>query len=140
MKKQTNIIVNFAIEGLHCWKDAAEKAPKVNFLQHGHRHMFHICCKKKVSHDDRDIEIILFKREIQAYLCAKYGEEAMAVKIPLEFESETTDTQYVKMISHCDFRSRSCEMIAEELLDKFELEYCSVLEDGENGAEIYKID
>lgn len=134
--KITNIIVNFAIEGLHRWKEAAEVAPTVSFLQYGHRHMFHVCCKKRVSHSDRDIEIILFKREIQAYLQGKYGEFITAIIPDPSKGSEATKNGQV--FSYCDFRGRSCEMIAEELVEKFDLDYCSVLEDNENGAEVIK--
>ena len=37
-----------------------------------------------------------------------------------------------------NFKSMSCEMIARELYEGFDLEYCSVFEDNENGAEIYE--
>ena len=37
----------------------------------------------------------------------------------------------------CLFNEMSCEMIGRELLDEFKLNYCSVFEDNENGAEIY---
>ena len=33
--------------------------------------------------------------------------------------------------------NKSCEMIAQELLEQFDLTYCAVYEDNENGAEIY---
>ena len=36
------------------------------------------------------------------------------------------------------FESRSCEMLARELMDNFNLKYCSVFEDNENGAEVYE--
>jgi hypothetical protein len=113
---KTNIIVNLQVEGLHRWKDAQEKAPEVGFLSYPHRHNFHICCKKAVAHNDRDIEIIMFKREIVDYLSKTYNSNNL----------------------NClDFRSQSCEMISKELVEKFELTYCSVLEDGENGAETF---
>jgi hypothetical protein len=35
-----------------------------------------------------------------------------------------------------DLGSMSCEMLAEELARYFDLSYCSVLEDNENGAEV----
>lgn len=114
---QTNIIVNFQLEGLHCWPDAKNIVPEVAFLSEPHRHMFHFKCTKKVNHDDRDVEIIMFKRNIEQYLTEKY--------LYPDFRC-------------LDFGTNSCEMLARELLEKFDLEYCSVLEDQENGAEIYK--
>lgn len=116
--KQTNIIVNLSVEGTHNWPDAKKKMPEVAFLSHPHRHIFNFCLKKKVSHSDRDVEIILFKRSVLEYLYQTYGK----------------DSDYIYQF--CDFGSKSCEMLANELLGIFSLEYCSVLEDGENGAEV----
>ena len=79
--------------------------------------MFHITCKKKVNHDDRDVEFIMFKRDITQYL----------------------ENKYYDSITRCLlFGSKSCEMISRELYEEFELEYCSVFEDNENGAEVYE--
>ena len=114
---RTSIIVRLNVEGIHNWPAAREVFPAVGFLSDPHRHIFHIECKKKVHHDDRDIEIILFKRTIEEYLYTTYAKESKRV---------------------CDFGPKSCEMLARELLETFQLEYCSVLEDNENGAEIWK--
>ena len=103
----TSIIVKLQVEGLHHWPNC--NIEKVNFLKNPHRHIFHITCKKEVSHDDRDIEIIMFKRKIQSY---------------------------INEIWNGDFGSMSCEMIAKNLLNEFGLFYCKVLEDNENGAEV----
>lgn len=118
----TNIIVNLQVEALHNWPDAKDIFPEVGFLSYPHRHIFHIQCKKKVNHDDRDIEIIMFKRNILEYLVEKYKDS------------------YVESYHYhtLNFGSKSCEMLAKELLFKFDLEYCSVLEDNENGAEVIK--
>lgn len=117
MTTKTNIIVRFQIEGFHNWPAAKKLLPKVAFLSDRHRHVFYVECKKAVSHSDRDVEIILFKREVTQYLFKKYA-KAGAPHV-------------------CEFGAMSCEMIAEELLKKFQLEYCSVLEDNENGAECF---
>lgn len=101
----TNVIVNLQFEGVHCWPDCP--FDEVKYLRDPHRHVFHICCKKAVSHDDRDIEIIMLKHRIQEYL------ESMGK----------------------DMGPTSCEMLARTLATRFGLCYCSVLEDGENGAE-----
>ena len=104
---KTNVVINLQFEGVHCWP--ACPIEEVAFLRSPHRHMFHVCCKKRVAHDDRDIEIIQLKRQVQKYIEEKY---------------------------HGDLGSKSCEMLANELVTQFGLCYCSVLEDGENGAEV----
>ena len=116
IETKTNIIVTLDIEGLHKWPDARKVFPEVGFLSDLHRHMFHICLKKEVQHDDRDIEFILFKRDVQSYILEKYWD------------------------AHCNcvsFGAMSCEMIARDLLEFFDCVYVSVWEDKENGAECY---
>lgn len=71
--------------------------------------MFHIRCRKAVDHENRDIEIILLKREITAKLRKGYGQP-------------------------CNFGAMSCETIARILVVEYNLTTCEVLEDGENGA------
>lgn len=114
--RRTNIIVSLEQEGVHCWPECPIE--EVDFLKNPHRHVFKIVCKKEVSHNDRDIEIIQLKRKIRYYLLSDYG------------------------VGHngaegCDFGRMSCEQIANELMSNFALNYCSVLEDGENGAEVF---
>lgn len=121
--KRTSIIIKFQIEGIHNWPQAKEIEPKVAFLSDEHRHIFHITCKKEVNHNDRDVEIILFKRTIKSYLQSFYG----------WFEKVSTGGD-IPIFQYCHFASMSCEMIAEELVKKFDLISCEVLEDGENGA------
>ena len=113
---KTNVIAKIEIEGLHNWPDAQGVFPEVGFLANMHRHKWFITAKKKVNHDDRDVEFIMFKRDISDYITAKYWREVIRVH---------------------DFKSKSCEMIAKELVKEFDLEYCSVFEDNENGAEVY---
>ena len=113
---QTNIVVKFQVEGVHNWPEASKFEPTMKYLEHPHRHMFHIVAKKEVFHDDRDVEFIMFKRKINRYLREMY---------------------YTSELDLCDFGSQSCEMIAEELYKEFDLCYCAVYEDNENGAEVY---
>lgn len=112
----TNVIVTTAIEGLHCWPDAKKIFPEVGFLSDLHRHIFHITLKKQVFHNDRDIEFIMFKRDVETYLREKYYRQDYRCYM---------------------FGAKSCEMIAKELLEKFQCVYVSVWEDNENGAECY---
>ena len=113
---KTNVIAKIEIEGLHNWPAAQSVFPEVGYLANMHRHKWYITAKKQVNHDDRDVEFIMFKRDILEYMHRKYWREVIRVH---------------------DFKSKSCEMIAKELVKEFELEYCSVFEDNENGAEVY---
>jgi len=119
---KTNIIVKLQVEGFHNWPAAKDILPEVAFLSDRHRHIFFIECKKEVSHSDRDVEIIMFKRSILEYLLQAHG-------------NHTHGNRPYYLL--CEFGAMSCEMIAEELIKEFNLEYCSVLEDNENGAECY---
>ena len=109
---KTNVVVNLQVEGTHRWQGCHLR--EVIFLINEHRHVFYITCKKTVAHNDRDIEIICLKRSIQKYLIETYSKNGVT----------------------CDFDTKSCEMLANELTEKFNLTYCSVLEDNENGAEV----
>lgn len=104
----TNIIVTLQVEGFH-WYAGADA--EVAFLASKHRHIFYIAAKKQVSHSNREIEFISLKREMLNHLQLEYG-------------------------SPCEFGGLSCEMIADKLVNKFGLSYCSVMEDNENGAEV----
>jgi hypothetical protein len=118
MKRKTSVIVKLQIEGIHAWKGVPDELiPHVGFLKFPHRHMFHIKVVKAVTHDDRDVEIIDLKRKIIHYLSDRYG---------------TSAVPEVKMWH--DFADMSCEMIAAELCQAFDLASCEVLEDNENGA------
>lgn len=107
---KTYIVVKLQFEGIHCWPRAEGK---INFLGNQHRHVFHVTVKKQVSNLDREIEIITLKRKI----LSRYGQVPTGI---------------------CDFGSDSCETVASTILQEFDLDYVQVLEDGENGAEVYK--
>ena len=107
---QTRIVITLQYEATHNWPGCDIEG--VMFLKHEHRHIFHITCKKVVLDDDRAIEIIRFKHDVTQYLTEHYGKK---------------------------FGSKSCEMIARELMNVFLLDECQVLEDGENGADIRMI-
>lgn len=118
MKTKINVVVKLQFEALHHWPGVVEhpELKPVHFLAHLHRHIFYVTAKKMVTHSDRDVEIIMLKRNIESYLHRRYF-------------AEDADALFLK--------NASCEMIAEELLKYFGLDYCEVLEDNENGAEVY---
>jgi len=107
------IFVTFQKEGIHRYPDAPDE---VEFLRHPHRHMFHFRVEIEVFHDDRDIEFIMFKRELEGL----YAEDGI-----LELD-------------YC-----SCEMLADALAGYIQQEYpdrdlkIEISEDGENGAVSY---
>ena len=111
-KAKKYIWVTYQKEGIHRYPNA----PKgVEFLRNPHRHMFHFKVQIEVFHDDRDIEFILFKRELEGL--------------------------YTDGILQLDYRS--CEMMADDLADYIKVNYpgrhliITVSEDGENGATCY---
>lgn len=103
------IFVTFQKEGIHCYPDAPEG---VEFLKHPHRHMFHFKVTLQVFHNDRDVEFILIKRELE--------------------------NLYSQSILQLDFKS--CEMMSSDLILYISTAYpgrnisVEVSEDGENGA------
>lgn len=111
MIPRRTIWVTFQREGIHCYPDAPEG---VEFLKHPHRHIFHFTVEIEVTHCDRDIEFILFKRELEGL----YADGTL-------------------QLDH-----KSCEMMAEDLWDYIKVKYperattITVSEDGENGATI----
>jgi len=118
MRTKTTVIVKLAVDACHNFPKAAELFPEVAFLADRHRHMFHFTVSKVVNHDDRDVEFIMFKRDIVAYLTKKY------------YDSNTRTLE---------FGPRSCEMLAREILEKFDCEWVEVWEDYENGAKVEKV-
>lgn len=96
---------------------SANRSPSqdVQFLGYPHRHMFHFRVEIEVFHDDRDIEFILFKRELESL--------------------------YDENVIHLDYKS--CEMISDDLYNYISNKYpnremwIEVSEDGENGSRCY---
>lgn len=106
---KTYVVITARFSALHFWYNCPIK--EVKYLQHLHRHVFHITMKFPVKHNDRDIEFIQMKNKVENYLYTNYEKQ--------------------------NLQNTSCEMIAENLINKFNACYCSVFEDGENGAEVY---
>lgn len=118
-KFKTEIWCSLQIEGMHNW-ETCDLQP-VEYLKHPHRHIFHIKAFKLVTHSDRDIEFINLKHEINKYLIGQYWSG---------WSKDDTREGY----GLCVFGSMSCEMMAAELIEQFNLIRCEVSEDGENGA------
>ena len=112
--RKTFVVPRTKVEGLHRW-DGCD-IDEVGYLTLNHRHMFHISATIAVKHHDRDVEFIRLAHQIHSYLTDKYW-----------------SNQYQCAM----FESMSCEMLANELIDKFDLTACEVNEDGEGGAIVY---
>lgn len=117
--KQNNIFVTFQKEGIHRFPAALTDKrfatgdwDDVSFLGHEHRHIFHFKVMVNVTHNDRDIEFIQFKRWLERL-----------------YDGGTLKLDY-----------KSCEMIADDLAEAIHAKYpdrtiaISVAEDNENGA------
>jgi len=116
-----SIWVTFTKEGIHKYP-AALNDPElatgdeydVSFLGYPHRHTFHFKVQIQVTHNDRDIEFIQFKRWLE--------------------------NLYKEDLLQLDYKS--CEMIADDLYLQINNKYPSrfvvinVAEDNENGCQI----
>ena len=115
------IWVTFQKEGIHCYPAAATDPNlatgdqyDVSFLANPHRHIFHFRVWLSVTHNDRDVEFIQFKRWLEQLYSSAQG---------------------VLSLDH-----KSCEMMSDELYDTISQKYpgreiwIEVSEDGENGS------
>lgn len=101
-------VIRTQFEQYHCWPTAPDV---VDFLRNLHRHIFHVEVKIQQFHDDRDIEFILFNKEVQ------------------------------NLIKIYDWKPyTSCEMMGNFIKLKLELKYpnrlieVGIYEDNENGV------
>ena len=116
-----SIWVTFTKEGIHKYPAALDDPAlatgdeyDVSFLGYPHRHTFHFKVQIQVTHNDRDIEFIQFKRWLE--------------------------NLYKDDVLQLDYKS--CEMIADDLYIRINDKYpgrfvvIDVAEDGENGCQI----
>ena len=114
------IWVTFTKEGIHKYPAALDDPSlatgdeyDVSFLGYPHRHIFHFRVGITVTHNDRDIEFIQFKRWLEKL-----------------YEGEL----------NVDYKS--CEMMSDDLYEQITTKYTGrevhieISEDGENGAHI----
>ena len=115
------IWVTFQKEGIHCYPAAATDPNlatgdqyDVSFLASPHRHIFHFRVWLSVTHNDRDVEFIQFKRWLEQLYSSAQG---------------------VLSLDH-----KSCEMMSDELYDTISHKYpgreiwIEFSEDGDNGS------
>tara|TARA_R100001086_G_scaffold150141_1_gene79795 strand:- start:2254 stop:2604 length:351 start_codon:yes stop_codon:yes gene_type:complete len=104
------MIADFEVEGFHHYPMAPEP---VEFLQYDHRHLFQIRMAWTVDHANREKEIFIYTDKVKNWIQTTFGSPAQ-------------------------FNNRSCEMIAEILLEEFDCEWVEVLEDGKGGGRVEK--
>ena len=108
---QTSIFINTQIEFIHQYKGAPEE---VSYLRYPHRHLAHIKVEIEVFHNEREVEFIMLKHQVDDFLQKRKMNEL------------TND---------------SCETVARDIWEFICSEYGSnrtvditVSEDGENGC------
>ena len=115
------IWVTFRKEGIHKYPAALEDPNlatgdeyDVSFLANPHRHIFHFRVWLSVTHNDRDVEFIQFKRWLEKLYSSNEG------------------------VLSLDYKS--CEMMSDDLYAQIQAKYpdrevwIEVSEDGENGS------
>lgn len=105
------VILKTTFPATHHWPGVPSELEDVQFLKHPHRHVFHVTVRFVITHLDRDIEFINKKNEINRFIQKKYYNQFLG--------------------------AMSCEAIAFDILTEFDAYFVAVLEDNENGGEIY---
>lgn len=98
-------------EFIHCWPEAPTS---VYFLNTAHRHMLHLEVTVSVAHNDRDIEFIMLKREVDLWW------QIYSKEWPIRTSCEDVCTKLIKYLQQQYGVDRSYAVAA--------------YEDGENGA------
>lgn len=103
------IVIRTRFAALHHYPDASGST---EFLKHPHRHVFYVEMKWHVADNNREIEFLKKKAEVNLFIGTNFNGQ--------------------------DLGAMSCEDIAETLSKRFKAYFVSVFEDNENGAEYYE--
>lgn len=115
MAVKLTVFARTQFEAIHNWPGCPFE--DVAFLRDLHRHIFHVEIHVPVYHDDRDVEFIKLKRDVDSFINTTY---------PIDPAKNYRD------IGHT-----SCEMIARTLLEQWpNATLIEVSEDGENGCRL----
>lgn len=92
---EKKILVRTSFRGTHNWPEASQIAGKqVQFLEHEHRHTFHILVELEVTDSDREVEFFILQEQVDGCISSLYEEVGL-----------------VRQVGR-----RSCEMVAEEII------------------------
>lgn len=65
---KSSIVVRTSFEGIHKFANAPQE---VAFLREPHRHIFNVEVEMEVFHDDRELEFVIVKRDLNRFLFGK---------------------------------------------------------------------
>ena len=115
---ERTIVVKTQYEGIHCWPEAPDE---VKFLRSLHRHIFNVEVEVEVHNNDRDIEFIMLKHQINHWLSLQFDDNGVWQMGRLSCE------QVAEMV---------IDLVQERLRNTTRKIACRVDEDGENGATV----
>lgn len=118
---QTSIFCRTKFEGVHCYPGAPDE---VAYLRQPHRHVFGIEVTISVYGDNRELEFIMLKHKVDAWI-----------------------RKHLNVLGVWEMETLSCEQVAKRLITYLRSMYCDDMqkrqiivqidEDGENGAIVY---
>jgi 6-pyruvoyl-tetrahydropterin synthase len=109
------VFINTRFEGVHRWADAPDGP--IEHLRNPHRHEFHVRVEVLVSHDERDVEFLTLKAEVDNWLDDHLSYRNAEVGL-LELSCESMARKIWEWLGSEDYTPVAV----------------SVSEDGENGA------
>lgn len=119
-------MVRTSFRGTHNWPEASQFAGKeVEFLEHEHRHTFHVLVELQVTDSDREVEFFVFQEQVDRAISNLDKNSHIGGRLALRLGR------------------RSCETMAEEIIYFLREKYhykgpltAEVWEDNEVGARI----
>lgn len=116
------IIVQTQFEGMHCYPDAPAK---VAYLRNMHRHMFHVKAEIEVFNNDRELEFVIVKNDLDAFLKTVYVPDFVSC----EMYAELIQT-YLKSRWDIENEELKAKLNRKRIVD------VTVMEDNENGVKL----
>lgn len=132
--------MKYTFRGVHCWKECPLE--NVQFLRDEHHHEFEVILEMSVNDSDREFEFIKTQQLLQSIihnLYPNYNENKNTDIYLAAIKTIFPDNTYIPYTAYLG--SRSCQMIAEEIIDCFK-KVCpnnitiSISEDGHYGGKV----
>lgn len=114
-KLKIRVFCTTSFEGFHAWENAPDT---VAYLRNRHRHIFHVRAEMHVKHDDRDIEFITLKDDVERTIY--YLQD---IQREVNTETWSCERWAVELMKHCEYP----------------LSLVEVSEDSENGAVVESV-